>query len=111
MDAPKEAVLTLLYNCIAACENCYSACLREEDASRMADCIITDRECADVCKLTAQFVATDSRFADKALQLCIDICIACEEVCRKHPMDHCQTCADACHQCHLACAEYMRLTV
>lgn len=111
MLASKEAFLRVINDCINACDNCYIACLREENPAMMADCIITDRECADVCRLTAQFVATDSRFADKLLQLCRDICITCEEICRKHPADHCQRCADACHQCHLACEEYARLTV
>ncbi len=111
MSISKQSILTKLNDCITACNNCYAACLREEQVGHMADCIITDRECADVCTLTAQFVATDSRFADKMLQLCKSICITCEEICRAHPADHCQKCADACHQCHLACEEYIHVTV
>ncbi|MEP7303836.1 MAG: four-helix bundle copper-binding protein, partial [Caldimonas sp.] len=29
--------------------------------------------------------------------LCAEICKACGEECAKHPMDHCQACARACH--------------
>ncbi len=111
MLSTKEAILKVINDCANACEHCYISCLRGEDARHMADCIITDRECADICRLTAQFVATDSRFADKVLQLCKDMCLQCEEICRQHAHEHCQQCADACHQCHLACEEYMKITV
>ncbi|CAN5180273.1 four-helix bundle copper-binding protein [soil metagenome] len=107
----KEAILNVLNECVKACNHCYSSCLSEGNAAQMADCIISDRECADVCTLTAQFVVTDSRNVDKMLQLCRDICLHCEEICRKHPAEHCQKCAEACHHCHLACDEYLRLTV
>ncbi len=111
MIASKKAFLAIINDCVNACDVCYGACLHEENAGHMADCIIIDRECADICRLTAQFVATDSRFADKLLQLCREVCLACETICRSHPHDHCQRCADACHQCHIACEEYVRLTV
>ena len=107
----KESALHYLHQCISACENCYSMCLREGNASHMVDCIITDRECADICTLTARLVAADSRIADKMLQLCIDICHTCEAICRKHDNEHCQECADACHACHLACESYLRVTI
>lgn len=92
--------------CIAACETCADACLSEDDPGRMADCIRTDRDCADVCSLTARFVSRNSAFTAQLISNCIDICKACEKECRQHDHDHCQKCAEVCHACHVECEAY-----
>ena len=63
-----------------------------------------DRDCADICALTARYVARGSDHAKHLLSLCADICKACGDECAKHThMQHCQECADACRRCEEAC--------
>ena len=54
--APRLAhqdVLDALARCVAACEYCATACLGEDDIAMMVPCIRLDRDCADICHLTA----------------------------------------------------------
>ncbi len=52
MPAQNQSLLDALNACIAACENCATACLQEQDVKMMARCISLDRDCADICALT-----------------------------------------------------------
>ncbi|WP_299699937.1 four-helix bundle copper-binding protein [uncultured Pontibacter sp.] len=97
----------VLIKCITACETCATACLQEDDVKMMVRCIMLDRDCADICTITARFVARDSAHAKHVIKECIEICRLCEEECRKHKHDHCQKCADACRECADACEAWM----
>ncbi|ALD20719.1 four-helix bundle copper-binding protein [Hymenobacter sp. DG25A] len=101
-----QAVLDALYRCISACENCATACLHEEDVQMMTGCILLDRDCADVCSLTARLVARDSEHAKHMMKECIEICQKCAAECGKHDMDHCKECAEACRACAHVCGQY-----
>jgi len=104
MQNPKNqpAIETLL-NCFTECENCASACLQEENVQMMVRCIQTDRDCADICKLTATLLARGSEHGKHLLRECIEVCEACAAECAKHDHDHCQRCAEACRRCAEAC--------
>lgn len=97
----------VLIKCITACEACATACLQEDDVKMMARCIMLDRDCADICMLTAKFVARSSDHAKHVMRECIEICRLCEQECRKHDADHCQHCADICRECADACEAWM----
>jgi hypothetical protein len=61
-------------------------------------------DCADVCRVTADFVARGSEFHEAACDLCAGICLRCAELCeliadaaKLHECaDVCRSCADAC---------------
>ncbi|MBC5773595.1 four-helix bundle copper-binding protein [Pontibacter sp. KCTC 32443] len=97
----------VLIKCVTACETCATMCLQEDDVKMMARCIMLDRDCSDICTITAQFVARNSEHARHVMKECIEICRACEEECRKHDHDHCQHCADICRECADACSQWM----
>lgn len=97
------ALLKALSDCAAECNHCFTACLEEENVKMMARCIKLDRDCADICNLTASFLARGSEHAGHLLQECADICNACAEECNKHDHDHCKKCAEACRACATAC--------
>ncbi|QNP54383.1 four-helix bundle copper-binding protein [Hymenobacter qilianensis] len=105
MHNQNQSLLAALNACIAACEHCATACLQEQDVKMMARCIQLDRDCADICALTARFVARGSEHAQHLLQLCAQICHACGVECAQHGEhhDHCRMCAEACKQCEEAC--------
>lgn len=101
--------LTTLDKCIAECNHCFSACLKEEDVKKLARCIQLTRDCADVCQLTAKLLQSGSEVSSDALKLCIAVCEACREECNRHAskMQHCKDCADACRECAEACSKAM----
>lgn len=98
----------VLIKCITACETCATKCLEEDNVKEMARCIMLDRDCSDICTITARFVGRDSEHAKHVMKECIEICRLCEEECRKHDHDHCQKCADACRECAEACEAWMK---
>ena len=93
-----------LSNCAAECNHCATACLDEQDVKMLSRCIKLDIDCADICLLTASYVARDSEHANHLLKECAEICEACAEECEKHAhMEHCRKCAEACRHCAEAC--------
>ena len=101
-----RAVLDALSRCIAACELCADACLDEADIKMQVACIRLDRDCADICRLTAAFIARGSDHAQHVLKECMEICRKCHDECAKHTNDHCKKCAEACKACLEACQKY-----
>jgi hypothetical protein len=76
----KQECLKVLGQCLAACNICYTECLKEEDINHMRECIKIDRQCAMVCN-------------------------QCAKECKKHDHPHCKECAQACKVCAAACRE------
>ncbi|MCW3127931.1 MAG: hypothetical protein JWO03_3589 [Bacteroidetes bacterium] len=101
----QDKLIQQLAECAATCNMCYNACLNEEDVSMMARCIELDRECADICQLTASILARDSENKEKYLSLCADICELCAEECGKHDNDHCRKCGEVCKKCAEDCGK------
>ncbi len=98
-----------LLNCAAACEHCANACLDEHDIKMMVDCIRLDRDCADICRITANYAARDSKNLNEVVRLCAGICRACAEECEKHKHPHCKECAKACRECEEVCKNLMNV--
>ena len=101
-----RAVLDALARCAAACETCADACLAESDIAMMVPCIRLDRDCADICRLTAAFIARGSDHAAHVLKECMEICQKCHAECVNHQHEHCRQCAAACQACLEACKSY-----
>ena len=105
-----DKLIQALQECEAACNYCADACLGEENVKMMVDCIRLDRECAEICGTTVNLAAIESsRFFNKMVDICREICEACAEECEKHDHDHCKKCAQACRECVKACESYVRV--
>ncbi|NHN33304.1 four-helix bundle copper-binding protein [Paenibacillus agricola] len=89
--------------CMKACEQCFSACLQEPDVGARVHCISMLRDCADICSLTAQYLARNSMSAKQICSLCASICEACAEHCSKFKDEHCKTCVEMCKKCAEVC--------
>ena len=98
MHTQNQSLLAALYACISACEHCATACLGEADVKMMVRCIALDRDCADICALTARLIARGSEHGQHLLRECAEICKLCGDECEKHAahIDHCRACAAAC---------------
>lgn len=107
----KEKSLNLarkLAECIYTCNNCFYACLEEEDVKMMKECIRLDKECAVTCATALQTMHEKTCFRQDILEVCEKMCRACAAECEKFPEDHCQECARVCRECADACADYMK---
>ncbi|MEP7252863.1 MAG: four-helix bundle copper-binding protein [Ginsengibacter sp.] len=100
---PNHETVKKIDICVAACNFCAAACLKEEDVKMMAKCISLDMDCAEVCRTTGILLARDSAHGKHMLKECIELCEACAAECGKHKFDHCQACAKACRECAEAC--------
>lgn len=96
-----------LMECAATCDYCFSACLNEENVMMMTRCIELDRECADICRLTASILSRDSENKESYLKLCAEVCEACGDECGKHDNDHCRKCSKMCKECAEACGKFL----
>ena len=99
----QQQLIQTLHDCVAACNHCFDACLKEDHVDMMAECIRLDRECADICALLEQAVARNSPFVADLAAVCAKVCEACANECQKHDHEHCQRCAEACFKCAEAC--------
>lgn len=101
-----QSLIDALNNCAAECNHCATACLDEQDVKMLSNCIKLDLDCAEICRMTAGFVARGSAHARHILTECAEICNACAEECEKHShMQHCKDCAEACRKCAEACTQ------
>lgn len=90
--------------CAIECEHCSTACLQEDDVKMMSKCIQLDRDCADICALTARLLARGSEHGMHLMKECAEVCEKCAEECEKHShMEHCKACAEACRRCAEEC--------
>lgn len=96
-----------LAECIHICNECFNACLNEDDVKMMTECIKLDKECSAICAATLGLIYKDAHFMKEMLTLCEKACNACAEECGKHSYDHCKECAKACKECAKACREFM----
>lgn len=101
-DADRDCI-EACHACAVACDQCQAACLQEPDVGRMARCIATDIDCAQICRLAAGTVARGSELAGSVCRLCAEACRACADECERHEHDHCRRCAEACRRCAEAC--------
>ena len=99
----ESAYLSTCNACAAACLQCATLCLMEDDPKSMVNCILLDMECADMCLHTAKAIARGDTHLRAISLLCAEICGKCAEECCKHEMDHCQHCAESCKRCAVAC--------
>lgn len=109
MNATLETLVDTVVACQKACNHCFDACLKEDHVAMMAECIRTDRDCADICGMVAAFADRDSHLFMDLVALCAKACAACAEECEKHDHDHCQACAKACRECEEACRAFSQV--
>ena len=99
-----KKLIEVLSNCVAECSHCASACLEEQEVSKLSRCIKLDIDCAEICSLAISFVSRGSEHAEHVLNECAEICEACATECEKHSrMDHCRKCAEVCRSCAEVC--------
>ncbi|WP_336296901.1 four-helix bundle copper-binding protein [Clostridium aestuarii] len=103
-----QKCIDICLECAQVCEFCATSCLNEPDPKTMARCIKLDRDCADICVLSAQFMARDSEFSKVICSLCANICRTCGQECANFTQEHCKKCEDICNRCAVECENMAR---
>ncbi|HYE76646.1 MAG TPA: four-helix bundle copper-binding protein [bacterium] len=94
-----QACIEACLNCALACEICADTAIPEGKV----DCARYCRDCAEVCKMAASWMARSSAFHLELCQLCAFVCDLTANECGKHNTDHCQVCMRACTDCAEKC--------
>ena len=102
MDSKK--LIDELYFCAAQCNHCYNACQIDKEKDTLQRCMMFDKDCEDICRLTAQVIERKSELSDSFIKLCGEICEKCAAECEKHAQhEHCKKCAEVCRACAEMC--------
>lgn len=105
-----QACITACSDCIVECKSCATDCLNERDIKVMVRCIRLNQDCAAVCAMAMESMASGSEFTKRICSLCGDICYACAIECEKHTqMEHCTQCAEACRKCAIECNKMSKM--
>ena len=104
MHNENSFLISQLNNCAIECNHCYNECLNESDVNMMLRCIELDRDCADICQLTASMLSRGSELSRQMLEVCAEVCKECADECAKHSHEHCKMCEETCRKCAEACS-------
>lgn len=101
-----QACIDACADCIVACKDASTEDLKEDDIEMMSRSIKLDHDCAAICILAMQSMASDSEFVKQICKLCVEVCTICADECDKYDyMEHCKICAEACRKCAIECAK------
>ncbi|SFR09215.1 four-helix bundle copper-binding protein [Desulfoscipio geothermicus] len=99
-------VLRIVQECEAVCENTFTAVLGRQDVSSRVTQLQLLRDCADICTLTAKYIARCSMFARSLAALCAQVCEVCGNHCLRMPDPVSQHCGRICMDCARECRAY-----
>ena len=101
-----ERLVKIIQDCEAICEHMTTLLKRKPDVHIRMRQLQLLRDCADICSLTAKYVARSSTFSKITVSLCARICEACGNECAKFPDMESQHCAHVCMNCARECQAY-----
>lgn len=106
-DNPMHArVLMAVQDCEAMCEHTITMVLGKPDVHLRVQQIHLLHDCADICTLTAKYIARLSTFAHHLAHMCAQICEACAAECMRFPDHESQHCAQVCMNCAQECRTF-----
>lgn len=111
MHTPAHRMEEAMQACIDACVRCHQVCLQ----TATNYCLETGGRhlepehfrlmlaCAEICRVSADFMLMDSRFHHRVCGVCAEICEACATDCERvgdmaHCVEACRSCAQSCRQ-------------
>lgn len=95
--------ITALHDCAVSCEVCAQDCMREKNIHSLVNCIRASLDCANVCRVTAAFLARTSDSTKTLCRACAEVCAHCARICEVHDLNYCQACARACRRAQEEC--------
>lgn len=109
----REKMLRCIEDCLQCagiCAHCSDHCLRMGGAHASPDHQGIMRDCAEICAVSASFMARRSRHAEHVCRECADVCRECAQSCeRLAEGDSVMTrCAQLCWRCAVSCEAMSR---
>ncbi|MFZ5985650.1 MAG: four-helix bundle copper-binding protein [Bacillota bacterium] len=101
-----ERLVKTIQDCEATCEHMTNYLKKMPDFQMRVNQAVLLRDCADICGLTAKFVARGAVFARQTTALCACICEACGTECARFPDQMSQNCARVCMHCARECRAF-----
>ncbi|WZL74169.1 four-helix bundle copper-binding protein [Clostridiaceae bacterium 35-E11] len=95
-----------IQKCEETCEHMTTFLKRKADVHQRKRQLQLLRDCADICTLTAKYIARNSGFSRCIANLCAYICETCGIECAKFPDPESQNCAQICLHCARECRAF-----
>lgn len=101
-----EKLIAAAADCVLKANICLQHCIEllgEGDKS-MAACAKSSSQVIAMCTALEQMAAAESKYLPQLAKVCMDVCKACEEECKKtekHP--ECKACKESCAVCYKEC--------
>jgi len=99
----QQHVLNALATCAAACDQCTTLGLTDRQLPAHLRSFRLSRDCADLCRLTAAFLAREAEHTPHLLRECAELCRACANACTQFDTPQHRTCTEACRRGEDAC--------
>lgn len=99
-------IVDTIQNCEAVCEYTEYYVTQMAGASQRIEQQRLLRDCADICALTAKYLARCSVFSKHLAALCAQICEVCGCHCLQHPDEQSQLCGQVCLHCAQECKAF-----
>lgn len=98
--------VTAALECHRICEETINYCLQQGGRHAEASHIRLLTDCADLCRVAADFMARSSDFHPAICGVCADVCRQCAAACEAFGDDEqMMRCAQACRECEQACQQ------
>lgn len=101
-----HTLVDTVQNCEAVCEYTEYYVTQMAGASQRVEQQRLLRDCADICTLTAKYLARCSVFSKHIAALCAQICEVCGCHCLQHPDEQSQLCGQVCLHCAQECKAF-----
>ena len=101
-----ESLVKVIQDCEATCEHMTTHLKKLQDCRMRIRQAMLLQDCADICGLTAKFVARGSMFVKQIAELCACICEVCGVECARFSDQRSQNCARVCMHCARECRAF-----
>jgi hypothetical protein len=88
-----------LERCARDCERWANECVADGKAVKMGKSVRLCRDCAELCRATADALTRGTKFVYEICRGCIETCEACAVECGKSEAVSAQRCVEACRDC------------
>ena len=103
MGDMKKAI-DIAVKCAGTCQETLAHCLAMGGRHVEANHIVTMIDCAEICRLSADFMQRGSEHVKKACAACAEVCQHCANHCLTFPDDRVmRDCAEVCQRCAESC--------
>ncbi|MBB6215424.1 hypothetical protein HNQ80_001513 [Anaerosolibacter carboniphilus] len=104
-----EQLIRTIQDCEVICEHMIAYLKHMPDVHTRVVQLHLLRDCADICGLTAKYIARNSTFAKHIANICVCICEVCGGECARFSDPKSQNCARVCLHCAQQCRAFVMM--